>query len=385
MLNTETLKIALILLAAFGLCAAVYWLIGALQRRLVRKFIPAESREAGAPPLLRRLYFDWACNALRTLVWCLFFALLLNVLPQTRSEVVSLDVWLRRIGELVPHALNRGIPLVILVIVIVFVMRFASALLKAVFTLLEHGAASRQQVAARRRLQTLSAISRGVAQVVIGFIGLMVLLRKLGVEVTPILASAGVVGIAIGFGAQSLIKDLFSGFLILLEDQFSVGDAVKIGEVAGAVEQLTLRVTRIRALDGSLTTIPNGTITMVSNFSKDWSRAVLDVDIDSTEDSDRAAEVMLQTTEEYRKEKPLLIIEEASMQGIDRLSAGAITLRLTAKTAPNKQADVLRELRRRVKLAFAREGIKTPSSHQQLVLLNQTEKGSQISDLRSQI
>lgn len=370
MLNTETLKIALILLAALAVSAAMYWMIGVIQRRLVNRFAPDEDQDAGSPPLLKRLYFDWACNALRTLIWCLYFALLLNVLPQTRSEVVSLDVWMSRIGELIPHILNRGIPLVIVAVVIVFVMRFVSALLKAVFTLLERGAASREQIAARRRLQTLSAISRGVAQVVVLFIGLMIFLRKLGVEVTPILASAGVVGIAIGFGAQSLIKDLFSGFLILLEDQFSVGDSVKIGDVSGAVEQLTLRVTRIRSLDGSLTTIPNGTISTVSNFSKEWSRAVLDVDIDYAEDSDRASEVMLKTAEEYRQERPLLVIEEPTMQGIDRFSAGALTLRLTAKTAPNKQADVVRELRRRIKLAFAREGIKIPSTHQQLILMN---------------
>ena len=103
-----------------------------------------------------------------------------------------------------------------------------------------------------------------------------VILSELGVSIAPILGAAGVVGLAVGFGAQSLIKDFFAGFMILLEDQYNVGDTVKIGETSGTVERLTLRMTLIRALDGSLTIIPNGTITTVSNFSKDWSRAVLD-------------------------------------------------------------------------------------------------------------
>jgi small conductance mechanosensitive channel len=224
-------------------------------------------------------------------------------------------------------------------------------------------------------LQTLSAIFRGVSQSIILFIGLMVLLQQLRVDITPILASAGVVGIAVGFGAQSLIKDLFAGFLILLEDQFNVGDTVKIGDVSGVVEQLTLRATRVRgALDGSLTTIPNGAISTVSNFSKDWSRAVLDVEVDYAEDVDRALGVLLETAQQMRADKPLLIIEDPEMKGVDRLSHGAITLRLTAKTAANRQNEVARELRRRLRLAFEREGIKAPSTQQQLVLARRSEE-----------
>src|SRR6185369_5018239 len=171
--------------------------------------------------------------------------------------------------------LNPGVGLVIVTVVTIFVMRFASALIKAIFQIFERGAAHREDLATRRRLQTLSATFRGITQTVILFIGLMVFLRKLGADVTPILASAGVVGIAVGLGAQSLIKDFFAGLLILLEDQYSVGDTVKIGDTNGTVELLTLRVTRVRGLDGSLTMIPNGAINAVVNYSKGWSRVVL--------------------------------------------------------------------------------------------------------------
>ena len=165
-----------------------------------------------------------------------------------------------------------------------------------------------------------------------------------------------------------MIRDFFAGFLILLEDQFSVGDTVKIGETTGTVEQLTLRVTRLRALDGSLTMIPNGSIGALVNYSKGWSRVVLDVEIDYREDVDRAMRVMLETAKRMREDSRADIIEEPSMLGVDKLGATGVTLRLLAKTAANRQADVGRELRRRVKLAFDREGIKTASSTPQLVL-----------------
>jgi len=264
--------------------------------------------------------------------------------------------------------LNRGVNLIIVIVVTVFLMRFASALIKTIFHLFERGAVNREELATRRRLQTLSATFRGIAQAVILFIGLMFLLQQLDINITPILASAGVVGIAIGLGAQSLIKDFFAGLLILLEDQFSVGDSIKIGEISGTVESLTMRVTRVRGLDGSLTMIPNGGINAVVNFSKDWSRAVLDIEIDYKEDVDRAMHVMLETAKRMREEVPTEIIEEPKMLGVDKLGNSGITLRLLAKTAASKQAEVGRELRRRIKLAFDQEGIKTPSPTRQLVL-----------------
>jgi small conductance mechanosensitive channel len=196
----------------------------------------------------------------------------------------------------------------------------------------------------------------------------MVFLRGLNIDIGPILLSASVLGFAIGLGSQSLIKDFFAGFLILLEDQFSVGDTVKIGETTGTVEQLTLRVTRVRALDGSLAVIPNGSVGAVVNYSKGWSRVVLDVEIDYKEDVDRAMRVMLETAKRVREESPVDITEEPAMLGVDKLGATSITLRLLAKTATNRHNDVGRELRRRVKLAFDQEGIKTPGPAQHLVL-----------------
>lgn len=250
----------------------------------------------------------------------------------------------------------------------IFLCRFASALINLVFDLVERGAVNRHEPASLRRMQTLSTTFRGIAQTLIVFIGLLTSLETIGVKTTPILFSAGAVGIAIGLGAQSLIKDFFAGFLILLEDQFSVGDIVKIGDTSGTVELLTMRVTRIRSIDGSLTMIPNGTINSVINYSKGWSRVVLDIEIDYKEDVDRAMKVILETAKTMREERPVDIIEEPSMLGVDKVSGRSVTIRLIVKTAPNKQFEIGRELRRRVKLAFDREEIKIPSLAQQLVL-----------------
>jgi moderate conductance mechanosensitive channel len=336
-----------------------------LQRRVVRRFAPPDQPAAdSATPSLRRLLVEWAGYALRTGAWFLYFALLVNVLPHTKSEFVSLSQRLLLVRDtLLVWLFERGVNLVIVLVVTIFLMRFAAALIRTVFALIERGASDVGEEAARRRLQTLSTIFRGAAQAVILFIGLMVFLDRLAVNITPILASAGVVGIAVGFGAQSLIKDLFAGFLILLEDQYSVGDSVRIGEAVGVVEQLTLRVTRVRgALDGALTTIPNGAIVHVSNFSKGWSRAVLDVEIDAAEDLDRAMSIMLDAARQAHAEQSELLLEAPSMQGVDRLTPGALTLRMTARTAAGKQADATRDLRRRIKLAFDREKIRMPKS-----------------------
>ncbi len=348
---------------------ALHWLVGIAQRRIVRRYATASQPDDGAPPSIRRLLIDWSANALRTLVWILYSAFLLSVLPQTRERFGGVGGSLKKLGENVVAWLSgNGVNLVIIIVATIFLMRFASALLKTVFNLFERGAVNREELASRRRLQTLSATFRGIVQMVILFIGLMVFLQRLKIDITPILLSASVLGIAIGLGAQSLIKDFFAGILILFENQFSVGDTIKIGETSGAVEQLTLRVTRVRALDGSLTIIPNGNINSVVNYSKGWSRVVLDIEVDYKEDVDRAMKVMLETAKRMRDEKSTDIIEDPAMLGVDKLSASSITLRLLAKTSANRQNDVARELRRRIKLAFDQEGIKTPSSTQQVVM-----------------
>ena len=370
-LNSETIKTLLLLIGGGVVATALHWLIGVAQRSLVRRFVTGVPIEANTLPPLRTLFFAWAGNAVRTAAWLLYFALVVNLIPQTRDRFGSVG---NKIGDLrdsvIIWFLKDGIYVAIVIIVTIFLMRFTSALIKTAFTLFERSAVTRDALASRRRLQTVSTIFRGTVQSIILFIGLMTLLPRLNVNVTPILASAGVVGIAVGFGAQSLIKDLFGGLLILLEDQYSVGDTIKIGEISGTVENLTLRVTRIRGIDGALTMIPNGSIGTVSNLSKDWSRVVLDIEVDYSEDVDRAMEILFETARKMKEENPQNVIEEPAMLGVDKMSSSGVTLRLMLKTSPAKHFEIGRELRRRIKLAFEREGIKSPMPQQQLILSN---------------
>lgn len=369
-MGTETINALVVVLLGGIFCSLLHWSIGRLQQWLTRRYDPLAASASGTgPPSIRSLLLDWLGNGLRTLIWFLYARLLLDFMPKTRRDMETVGARLHRLSDdSIEWLFHPGLRLLLTLIVTIFLMRFVAALVQTVFALMARGAVARDAEATQRRLQTLSTIFSGVAQSTIFFIGLLTLLQQLDVNITPILASAGVVGIAVGFGAQSLIKDLFSGFLILLEDQFSVGDIVRIAEFSGTVEQITLRATRIRGMDGSLTTIPNGNIATVSNLSKDWSRVVLDVEIDYREDVDRAMAIALATALAYREESPQTIVEDPTMLGVDRVTYTSVTLRLLVKTAPAKQFDITRELRRRIKLAFDEQGVQTPLAVQQLVL-----------------
>jgi small-conductance mechanosensitive channel len=178
-----------------------------------------------------------------------------------------------------------------------------------------------------------------------------------------------VLGLAVSFGAQSLVKDVISGLFMLFENQFGVGDVIRIEGVSGAVEQMTLRVVVLRDTHGVVHIVPNGQITKVSNLTRGWARAVLDVAVAHTEDPDRAMVVLREVGEELYEDpewKPLLV-EPVQVPGIENLTDTAVTIRVMAKTLPLKQWDVARELRRRIKLRFDRDGIDIPHATQTMV------------------
>ncbi len=350
-----------IVVAGFVLCCILHWMIGRLEAKLEAQATAAMTAEKPLNLSLRKLYLEWAARALRTFLWLAFIVFSLQLVPTLRQDILqaqqNFEGLLTRTAD---WLLGNALSAVIVLVVTVFVMRFVAALIKTAFSLFETRVASTQNEYLQRRSQTLSVIIQGIAQVVIFFIGLMVALQQAGLNITPILASAGIVGLAIGFGAQSLIKDLFAGFMILFEEQYSVGDTIKIGEVTGTVESLTLRATRVRGGDGALSMFPNGSITTVANLSKDWLRVVLDYEVDYSANVDQATEIMSAIARQLREEYAADILEEPTMQGLDKVVNGNLTLRVSFKTSPAKQAEIARELRRRVKNAFDQAGIKGP-------------------------
>ena len=218
-------------------------------------------------------------------------------------------------------------------------------------------------IASARRAQrahtTASVLKSLTTAVVMSVVALMVL-AALGIPIAPVLASAGIVGVALGFGSQALVKDFLSGLFMFVEDQYGVGDVVDLGEASGVVEAVGLRVTRLRDTDGAVWYVRNGEVLRVGNRSQGWARAVLDVGIAYGEDVDQATEVLLDVARGVQKDDKFrsLVLEDPEVWGVESVSAEGVVVRLVVKTAPMEQWGVARELRRRIKERFDAEGIR---------------------------
>src|SRR5829696_2256366 len=212
------------------------------------------------------------------------------------------------------------------------------------------------------RAQTLAQVLRSVATIGIWTIALVMVLGELGVYLGPLIAGAGIAGVAIGFGAQSLVKDFLSGMFMLIEDQYGVGDIIDAGEASGTVEEVSLRTTRLRDVNGTVWHIPNGTIARVGNKSQQWARALLDVSVAYGTDIDEAQEVIKRVADRLWADEAWSgkILAEPEVWGIEQLGPDAIVIRVVVKTRPAAQFGVMRELRRRLADSFYREGIEMP-------------------------
>ena len=216
-----------------------------------------------------------------------------------------------------------------------------------------------------RRVQTLSSAMETIAAIVIGVAAIFMILAEVGVDVTPLLATAGVAGIAIGFGAQSLIKDVIAGLFILFEDQYNRGDVVKVAGIAGVVEEINLRRTVLRDLDGIVHTIPNGEISTASNYTKEYSRVHIDIPVAYGENLDRCIEVINRVGQELADDPAWSkkIRSAPKSLGVNNFGDSGIDIKVLGDTKPLMQWDVAREYRLRIKKAFDQENIEIPWPH----------------------
>ncbi|MEW6120038.1 MAG: mechanosensitive ion channel family protein [Pseudomonadota bacterium] len=216
-----------------------------------------------------------------------------------------------------------------------------------------------------KRLETLGRVFRYVVAVAITLVAGMLVLSELGVSIAPILASAGVVGLAIGFGAQSLVKDYFTGFFLLLENQIHQGDVVEIAGLGGLVEEVTLRHVCLRDYEGSVHYVPNSAITTVTNRSRDYAYALVDVGIAYRENVETVFGVIRETAAEIRADAMLgpLILEDVDLAGVEAWGDSAVTIRFRIKVLPLQQWTVKRAFLLRLKQAFDRQGIEIPFPH----------------------
>jgi moderate conductance mechanosensitive channel len=212
------------------------------------------------------------------------------------------------------------------------------------------------------RARTLGSLAKSVVTAVIAAITVVMVLGQLNYNIAPLLASAGIAGFALGFGAQNLVKDFLSGVMMLLEDQYGVGDVIDMGEATGTVEAVGLRVTRLRGVDGTVWYVRNGEVVRVGNSSQDWARAVIDVGVSYEADPAQVRELLADVAHDLAEDLEWgeLILEEPEVWGVENLAADGIVVRLVVKTRPLEQWRVARQLRERIKVRFDAEGVEIP-------------------------
>jgi small-conductance mechanosensitive channel len=266
--------------------------------------------------------------------------------------------------------LEHGIPILIIIGVSYLAFKVIQAITPALVSrsikVKGKGRRAREELA--KRSETLSNFLTPATRFIIILVAIFMILSELGIDITPLLAGAGVAGIAIGFGAQSLIKDFLGGMFIILEDQYDKGDVVKIAGIAGLVEDINLRRTILRDLDGIVHSVPNGEITTASNYTRDWSRVNLNIPVAYGEDLDHVIEVLNRVGKELAEDDVFspMIIGAPRVLRVDNFGDSGIDIKVLAETKPLKQWDVMGELRKRIKKAFDEEGIEIPWPHVKL-------------------
>ena len=220
------------------------------------------------------------------------------------------------------------------------------------------------------RLHTIGGLVKNAVNVLVVGAATLMMLEEVGVNITPLLTAAGIGGLAVGFGAQNLVRDVISGFFLILEDQIHVGDVVKIDATSGVVESVKLRTVVLRDLSGTVHVIPNGAITTLSNMAKDFSYSVLDVGVAYKEDTDRVVDVLRDVGADVQADADFgpHILDELEVLGVDDFADSAVTIKVRIKTRPLKQWMVGRELRRRIKKTFDAQGIEIPFPHVSLYM-----------------
>jgi moderate conductance mechanosensitive channel len=292
----------------------------------------------------------------------------LTLLAYALAAIVSVLLALARFGIGEPRwdprtvtrwALVHGINVVVIITGAFIVVRAANLAIVH----LQHKLGrrhARNDLEWQRRAATLGGILASLVTVSVAFVATLMLLRELTIDVVPILTGAGIAGLAIGFGAQNLVRDVISGFFLILEDQVRVGDLARINGVGGSVEQVNLRTIVLRDGEGAVQVFPNGTITALANLSKQYAYAIVDIRVAYAENLDRVAGTLREAGESMQRDAVwgALVVAPLEVAGVESIDAGAVTFRVKIKTLPLNQGKIANELRRRIVTMFVGRGIK---------------------------
>jgi small conductance mechanosensitive channel len=361
----NVLEVTLALIAAATL-AALAALIATLAARRV---LTAVGREAHVTePLVRG-----TVRVVRLMTFVVSFAIF--AFPALDIAGVDLKVGLHS-EDLGRWAAETGVRIVALLVLAFVVVRILSSVIVRAEREMAAGSGL-DALERRKRAQTLASVLRRAISALIWTVAVLMVLRELDVDITPVLTGAGIVGLAIGFGAQTLVRDVISGFFLIIEDQVRVGDAAVVNTIGGLVEQINLRTIVLRDLEGAVHVIPNGEIKTLSNRSKDYSYYVVSLGIDYEEDTDRVVEAVRAAASELTAD-PVHgpnILEPIEIMGVDDFTASSVAMKFRIKTVPLKQWEVGRELRRRIKRVFDAQGIRIPFPQVEIHLKNEAARG----------
>ncbi|MDI6849569.1 MAG: mechanosensitive ion channel family protein [Candidatus Saccharicenans sp.] len=272
--------------------------------------------------------------------------------------MLSPELWQKAIAWLIA----TGLKILLVVVFVMILFRFARVVSRRLEKVFLKG---REDEESKKRAQTLANLINQVIRVLVAIIAVITVLAALDIQIAPILATAGVASLAIGFAAQSLIKDVINGFFIILWDQIRVGDVVTVAGKSGVVESVSLKMTVLRDLSGNVHYVPNSLIDVVTNMTREYSRYVFDVGVSYFENVDEVRAVIRQVDEELRSDPAFAgeVLEPMEILGLDRFADSAVIIRARVTTKPGKQWEVAREFNRRLKIAFDRKGISIPFPH----------------------
>ncbi|MBN1767445.1 MAG: mechanosensitive ion channel family protein [Prolixibacteraceae bacterium] len=284
------------------------------------------------------------------------------------EKLFEAEYWTELVEKLIDWGVQVLPGLIFIVIILVVLLRLLKFLMKRLSKFTINRAKrdeTKDSLEAEKRVNTLLGIIAGIGKVIIWTVALMMILKKLGIDIAPILAGAGIVGLAVGFGAQELVRDFISGFFILLENQIRTGDVAIINGTGGLVEKIEMRTVTLRDFSGVVHVFQNGKINTLSNMTKEWSAVVLDIGVAYKEKPEYVMSVMAEVGNELQNDVDFKdrFLEPMEIFGVDSLGDSAVVVRARIKTKPGEQWNVGREYRKRIKNAFDAKGIEIPFPH----------------------
>lgn len=346
----ESVVLALLAAAIIALGSAI--VVGRLLTGLVRHSIAKDGISPGHPAIRTPV------RLARVTVFLVLFAALAPPALELFGQHPKRGLHL---GDLSAWALAGGLRLVLVAAIAFVLIRLLQVLVRRFEQEVSAGA-NLEVLERAKRAKTLGGLVRNVLTSLIVIVASLMILREVGLDITPILTGAGILGLAVGFGAQTLVKDVISGFFLILENEVRVGDIVSVGDHAGVVEEMTLRTMVLRDLKGTVHIVPNGSIDVLSNLSKDFSFAVLEVPAEYSADTDQVVGIIRDVGASLRADTKFapFLLDDIEILGVDAFADSSVTIKARIKTMPTKQWEIAREFRRRLKKEYDARGFAFP-------------------------